>query len=176
MVSYYGTFEFKDLVQAYDLYDIRRFPAKEKPYNKNSIMGYIENRPDFSLFSYLFKTAELDRRADEELFQSTLFLCPDSYLKQKYGEPFFMDLDRNTALSLLNHHILKRPIHQSTLLGRRVAILDTRNPRSTISLVNNNGKMVLNGDTNIISNEINVSNGIIYIVDSLMLPEQFMLL
>jgi len=176
MVSYFGTFEFKDLVQTYDLYDKRRFPPKEKPYDKNSIMGFMTSNPDFTLFSYIFKTAELDRRADEQLFQSTLFLCPDSILKQKYKEEFFMNLDRNTALSLLNNHILPKPINERTLLGRRVAILDTRNKESTISLTNNKGKMVLNNEAAIISHEIQTNNGIIYIVDSLLPPQGFFLL
>jgi uncharacterized surface protein with fasciclin (FAS1) repeats len=87
-----------------------------------------------------------------------------------------MKLDRNSALKLLNLHILPRVVGKNTMLGRRVAILDTKNSTSQISMMNNKGQISLislNKKFNIISEEIRKDNGIIYVLDGFFIPENF---
>jgi hypothetical protein len=107
---------------------------------------------------------------------STLFIADDETLKRQLGEEFFMKLDRNSALKLLNLHILPRVVGKKTMLGRRVAVLDTKNSSSQISMMNNKGQISLislNKKFNIISEEIRKNNGIIYVLDGFFIPENF---
>lgn len=174
MVSYHGYWQYQDLVQSYNLTDYRSYPPKQSLYNPNSISGFLNNNKDYSIFAYLFKVVKIDQIADESQFKSTVFVCNDELLRKNLGEEFFMNLDKNSATTLINTHILPRVVNEQTLLGRRVALLDTKNPKSQINMVNNKGQICLNNQAYIISKQINCSNGIIYLIDNLLLPENFL--
>ena len=149
MTSCFATNNYKDLIQAYDLVDLKRYPCK---------------------------VANTDIIANQKEFMSTLFVADDDTLKKQLGEEFFMKLDRNSAIKLVNLHILPRIVGKNTLLGRRVAVLDTKNPSSKISMMNNNGNISLislNKKFNIISEEIRRNNGNLYVLDGFFIPENF---
>lgn len=176
MTSCQGTNTYKDLIQAYDLSDLKRYPPKNHSYYQDSIMGFLHSNGNFKIFSYLLKVANTDIIANQREFMSTLFVVDDETLKRQLGENFFMNLDRNSALKLVNLHILPRVITKSTMTGRRVAILDTKNPQSQISMMNNRGDISLisfNTKLNIISDEIRKNNGIIYVLDGMFIPDNF---
>jgi uncharacterized surface protein with fasciclin (FAS1) repeats len=176
MTSCYGTDAYKDLIQTYDLADLKRYPEKKLAYDPNSVMGFLSSNQNFKIFSYLLRVAHSDVIANQREFMSTLFIADDETLLRQLGEKFFMNLDRNTAIKLLNLHILPRVVNKSTLLGRRVAVLDTKNQTSQISMMNNNGLISLislNKKFNIISDEIKRNNGIIYVIDGFFIPENF---
>jgi hypothetical protein len=176
MTSCFGTNTYKDLIQSYDLADLKRYPPPKPIYNPNSVMGFLNSNENFKIFSYLLKISNTDVIADQKEFMSTLFIADDETLKTQLGEEFFMKLDRNSALKLLNLHILPRVVGKNTMLGRRVAILDTKNSTSQISMMNNKGQISLislNKKFNIISEEIRKDNGIIYVLDGFFIPENF---
>ena len=176
MTSCFGTNTYKDLIQAYDLADLKRYPPPKTVYNQNSIMGFLDSNENFKIFSYLLKISNTDVISDQKEFMSTLFISDDETLKNQLGEEFFMKLDRNSALKLVNLHILPRVVGKNTLLGRRVAILDTKNSSAKISMMNNKGQISLislNKKFNIISEEIRKDNGIIYVLDGFFIPENF---
>lgn len=176
MTASHGYSTYKDLIQSYDLSDLRRIENKEPTYRKNSVMGFLSNHKDFKMFSYLLKIANANITADQVQFNSTVFICNDETLKQKYGEEFFMNLDRNSALKILNSNILPRIVGKKTLLARRVAILDTKDGRTQLTLLNNNGNLSISTrctNLNFISDEIILDNGNIYVLDGLFIPENF---
>jgi len=176
MTSCFSTNNYKDLIQAYDLSDLKRYPLKNPTYDPNSVMGFLYLNGNFKIFSYLLKVANTDIIANQKEFMSTLFVTDDETLKNQLGEDFFMNLDRNSAIKLVNLHILPRIVGKSTLLGRRVAVLDTKNPSSKISMMNNNGNISLislNKKFDIISEEILRNNGNIYVLNGFFIPENF---
>lgn len=176
MTTCQGTNTYKDLIQAYDLSDLKRYPPKNSSYDEDSVMGFLHSNGNFKIFSYLLKVANTDIIANQREFMSTLFIADDETLTRQLGEKFFMNLDRNSALKLVNLHILPRVVTKSTMMGRRVAILDTKNPQSQISMMNNKGNISLislNKKFNIISDEIRKNNGIVYVLDGLFVPENF---
>lgn len=176
MTSCYGTYSYKDIIQSYDLNDLKRYPPKEQEYDPNSIMGFINKNGNFKIFSYLMKISNTDIIANQLEFSSTLFIVDDETLKNQLGENFFMNLDRSTALRLVNLHIIPKMIGKQSLLGRRVAVLDTKNSSSQISMMNNKGEISfisLNKKFNLISDEIRKKNGIIYVLDGFFIPENF---
>ena len=176
MTSCQGTNTYKDLIQAYDLADLKRCPPKSPSYDQQSVMGFLSSNKNFKIFSYLLKIANADIIANQREFMSTLFVADDETLTKQLGESFFMNLDRNSALKLVNLHILPRVVTKNTMMGRRVAVLDTKNPQSQISMMNNRGNISLislNKKFNIISDEIRKNNGIVYVLDGLFVPENF---
>lgn len=176
MTASHGYSTYKDLIQTYDLSDLRRIENKQPTYRKNSVIGFLSNHKDFKIFSYLLKIANYNTTCDQVQFNSTIFVCNDDILKNKYGEEFFMNLDRNSALKILNSNILPRLVGKKTLLARRIAILDTKDGRTQLNLLNNNGNLSISTrchNLNVISDEIKLDNGIIYVLDGLFIPENF---
>jgi len=175
MVSYHGYLNYQDLIQSYDLEDKRRFPPREK-YDKNSVYGYIHDSPQFSVFKHLLKTSNLAKNTDHPQFNCTVFICDDKTLLNLYGESFFMNMDRNTALSLVNFHMINRSIGKKTLLSKKGCLIQTKKEESNISIdikTDEKGeqKIHLNQQAFVVSDEIKVSNGMIYIIDNLLIPE-----
>ena len=178
MTASHGYSTYRDLVQTYDLSDLRRIENKEPEYRRNSVMGFLKNHSDFQIFSYILKIAKMDIIVDQVQFNSTLFVCNDEFLKMKYGEELFMNLDRNSAIKILNSHILPRIVGKKTLLSRRLSILDTKDDRTQLSVINNNGNLSVATNCNklnFMSDEIKLDNGSVYVLDGIFFPPNFIL-
>jgi uncharacterized surface protein with fasciclin (FAS1) repeats len=173
MTASYGSWQYQDLIQTYSLTDNRQYPCKKLKPDMSTVMGFLEN-PEFSIFKYIVETSQMNVKMSQDQFNSTVFVCDDSVLRKKYGESFFMNLDRNTALTILNFHIIPRSISYKTLLQNKVAKLDTKNPRSEIIFFNDSGTIILNNQATVLK-ETQLNNGIIYTIDGLLIPENFML-
>ena len=89
MVSYSGYWQYQNLIQADPI------PQKEKCYiSENSISGYLQRHPDFKLFQWMIKLADMELKMGNEQFDSTLFVVPDQYLVRQFGsEQYFIDMD-----------------------------------------------------------------------------------
>jgi len=176
MVSYHGYWNYQDLLQSYDLEDKRRYPPVEK-YNKNSVYGHLCSDPTFKIMVHLVKTANLDKVMDNPQFNMTLFACKDQDLLEKYGEKFFMSLDRSSALSIVNYNMMNRMIKKSTLLECDGCLVQTRKEESQVGinvfLIGGDKNVIINGNTMILSPEIVKSNGLLYLTDNLLIPSEF---
>lgn len=178
MTSASGYYPFRDLVQAYSVADLRYVPTRLPKYDRNSIMGFLHDHKDFTIFNYLFRTAQMDMLANQQQFHSTLFACPDEILRQQFGgDDFFMNLDRGAIRKLINFHLLPLSVYEDTLREQTLSILNTRDDILKLTLINEGQDKPLrvNGNDNqgecrIISSNIIRNNGVIYIIDRLLLP------
>lgn len=184
MTSASGYYPYLDLVQTYSVDDLRYIPSPHHTYQPNTISGFLQQSNDFRIFFYLLKIAKLDGIANQSQFNSTLFVCPDKILKQQFGgDDFFMNLDRDSALKLITFHILPYKVNAETLRKQTLSILKTKNQSSLLTLINNGNHfpICINGPSHptspnkahIISDEIMLGNGMIYVIDSCLLPESF---
>jgi uncharacterized surface protein with fasciclin (FAS1) repeats len=181
MTSASGYYPYLDLVQTYSVGDLRYLPQKPHVYQKDTVAGFLRDQGDFTIFLYLLKIAKMDAIADQQQYHTTLFACPDSILRAQFGgDDFFMNLDRGSIVNLMNLHMIPRVIHLPTLRSRKLSILSTRHNDSKLTFINNGETtpMLINGAGNngscrIISGEIERSNGMIYAIDNLLLPENF---
>lgn len=171
MVSYSGYWTYKDLIQTYELPDKKPTLLNEPSYPEDSVMGFL-SQPEYSIFKYLTQVAQMDIRMSQSLFTSTVFVCDDENLKEQYGEDFFMKLDRNAALSIINYSIIPRIMTLKTLESVRMAKLDTRNPKNQINFLNKDGTLVLDGHI-VMLGQVGRSNGIIQKVSGLLIPVDF---
>jgi hypothetical protein len=173
MVSYQGYWQYRDLLQTYDLPDKQKTLLSEPCYPKDTVMGFL-TQPDYTIFKYIAQVAQLDVRMAQELFTSTLFVCDDKTLLDQYGESFFMNLDRNSCLAILNYSIIPRILTMKTLKSLVMAKLDTKNAKSEINFYNNKGTMTLNGYINMLG-EVGCSNGVVQKINGLLIPSNFVI-
>lgn len=182
MTSASGYYPYLDLVQTYSVDDLRYIPSQSQTYHPYTISGFLQRSKDFGIFLYLLKIAKLDGLANQSQFKATLFACPDSILRNQFGgDDFFMNLDRDSALKIITFHILPYKVNMETLRKQTLSILKTKNETSLLTLINNgyDTPLFLNGPTHpsvlnkahIISDEFILENGIIYVIDSCLLPE-----
>jgi uncharacterized surface protein with fasciclin (FAS1) repeats len=180
MTSASGYYAYQDLVQTYSVGDLRYIPNQPYRYHKDSVAGYLESTGDFTILLFLLRTAKMDVIVDQQQFRSTLFACPDSLLRMRFDDEFFMNLDRGSIMKLINVHILPRMVDEATLRSKKLSILQTKDDYSKLTFINNGETMPLlvNGADNgiechIISPTIVRNNGVIYVIDDLLLPENF---
>lgn len=180
MTSIYGYWTYQDLIQGYDLADLRKVPeagkASERKYKEGSIMRWLVDN-GYSVFAYLLQIAQTDQLASEEQFNTTMFVCDDKNMLETYGESFFMNLDRNTARRLMNAHSLSRIVRIPSLLTRRVAILDTKDPETVLTFTNNRGNLtVMSSRTSTwcnLQHEVQLKNGVVMVMDGFFVPQNF---
>ena len=180
MTSASGYYPYQDLVQTYSVDDLRYIPNQPYRYQKNSVAGYLQSSGDFTILLYLLRTAKMDVILDQQQFHSTLFAFPDSLIRMRFNEDFFMNLDRGSIIKLVNVHILPRMIDEKTLRSKRLSILQTKDDYSKLTFINNGENMPLlinatknNLECHIISPAIFQNNGVIYVIDDLLIPENF---
>ena len=171
MVSYYGSsFTYKHLVQADPIQKPEICYAK-----RDTISGFLAAHPDFQLFSWMIKKADMDLKMGNEQFDATLFVASDQDLYKQFGskeaaEDFFINIDKNNAYNILYAHLLNRKIHKKTLTSQRLTKIFTKNLKTELYILNNYGDITINNMANLIQEDFVLSNGIIHFVDHLLLP------
>ena len=170
MTSYHGVWQVPDIIQAYELNDIRRYPPKGCVYPTGSIMDFLIKSSDHSIFTFIVKTAQMDVKLGELAFDSTVFICSDTNIRQTYQDEFFMRFDRNIARTVLNYNILNRKLNLESLLSRMSSKVDSKNPRSELNVRNINGFVVINKTVTVLG-EKKFSNGVAIETDGLLIPE-----
>ena len=177
MTASHAYYQYKDLVQSYSVNDLPYVPAPPRLYDNRSLMGYLSSHPQFSIFVYLLQIAGMDQLVNQPQFMSTLFVCPDELLRVQMGESFFMKLDRNSAIRLVNLHILTRIFHPSTFQQQHLSLLTTRDPVEKVMVIYNENRPILvqgAGNQTAPAQVLEVeqqNNGIIYVLSGLLLPE-----
>lgn len=165
MVSMHGYFQYQHIIQADPI------PKKEKCIIKdNTIAGFI-HKNNYKLFGWMIKLAEMELKMGNEQFDSTLFLVSDEDLRKQFGQDdkFFIQMDKNKAIKILNAHLLVRKIHPNTLMSQRLTKLFTKNESTQIMCLHNKGSLTFNNMANLLSS-VEVENGVIHIIDRLLLP------
>lgn len=177
MTSVHGYWTYLDIIQSYDLPDLRNTPERsEKTYEKGMISHFLKER-GYSIMLYLLQVSNMDTLANESQFNTTLMICDDKTMLEIYGEEFFMNLDRNTARRIVNIHSIPRIVTTQSLLQRRVAVLDTKDPQSQLSFTNNRGVVTIISSR--VSSwcrlveELKLKNGIVMVMDGFFIPENF---
>ena len=170
MVSYSGYWQYQNIIQA------EAVPKKEVCYaRRDTISGYLADHPEFQLFHWIIKKADMDRKMADEQFNATLFAVTDTNLYQQFGskeaaESYFVKLDKNQAYNILYAHLLERKIHKKTLMGQRLTKLFTKNEKTELYFLNNYGDITINNLAHLVQSDLEFSNGIIHIVDRLLIP------
>ena len=166
MVSYHGYFQYQHIIQAdpIEKKEVCRIP-------ENTISGYLHNHPEYRLFTWMIKKAEMELKMGDQQFDATLFVVNDKDLLKQFGsDDFFVNMDKNQAYNILYAHLLNKKIHKKTLMSQRLTKIYTKNEKTQIIFLNNYGDITLNNMSKLIKEDIRLQNGVIHVVDHLILP------
>ena len=166
MVSYSNYWSFQNIVQA------EKDEKKEVcRIDENSVSGFL-HKDQFKYFEWIVKKADMLLKLAHETFESTLFVVDDEHLIKQFDtqenlEDFLRSLDKNDVVNLLNSQMLNRRIHHQTLLSQRLTKVYSKNRKTELMFLNNNGHITINNKSNLLQSDIKLSNGLIHIVDHL---------
>lgn len=165
MVSYHGYWQFQNIIQADPI------PRKEKcTIDINTISGYISSEPNYKCFKWMISLADMELKMGNEQFNSTLFLVNDENLLKQLGEEFFTNMNKHQAIHILEAHLLNRRIHKKTLESQRLSKIYTKNSQTELMFLNNFGKITINNLATLVKEDIDLKNGVIHIIDKLLVP------
>ncbi len=146
-------------------------PAKvAKPKPRNSLWGMLETNPEFSAFKRIVSKAKMEGHLNDPQTDLTLFVPSDRYLDLPPG--YLENMDLLTARKMVNFAALNRKIPLSLITAQPVIKLVTRLAANKMYVTTLNCRTVLHGATNLLYGDIEVGNGLIHVVDSILVPNR----
>ena len=147
-------------------------PFPKKIENSNSISDIICNNSFFKKFKYILNLSKLDSIYNDIQANFTIFVTSDDFLKY-IPESFFVNMDLVTARNIIQASTLENRITSDILKDSKCSFFTSMNKynRLYIKNNNNNNNIILNNNINVIQKDIICTNGIIHIIDSLIIPE-----
>ena len=147
----------------------------ETPYEicikKYSIYYYIHSNPNFSKFRKIVDRAKMMQILNDEQANLSIFIPPNDYIDYLKDE----DLDKidiGTAKQIVNTCIIPKILAQDLITSSPVCYLYTRNPQMRMYVSNINGICRINDTANVLKFDNWCENGIIHIIDNLLVPNQ----
>lgn len=166
MVSNGPSTQSNNFTHMFDFVDLRGHDPVKK-YDQNSIMGVIDNTIYFSKFKYIVKKAMMDDILGSQQSNFTLFIPSDLGLENKNLD----DIDVGSARQIVKSCMLNRKIPSELLEDSPSSFFKTNDPYNRLFVRNIGGMTYINDDIKIIHKDIITGNGIIHIIDKLLIPK-----
>jgi hypothetical protein len=156
----------------YDMGDLRG-PKPKFTLNSNSIMSFLENNTEFSKFCYIVKLSRLEGLFNDCQADATLFVVADLYINKIDNiEQILANMDESTARSIILFSTLNRKINYDLLSQSPIKYIYTQNTTNKMLFETINNITYLNkGNAKIIKYDINLQNGMIHLIDNILIPE-----
>ncbi len=135
-------------------------------------MGFLDQTPGFKKFSTLIRTAQMDPELSELQANVTIFVVPDEYLK--FSVDFLQNMDIGTARRIVNFCIISRKIDSLLLIASPSQSFVTHYPANNLRVMTIDGITTINECTKILKSDIELDNGMIHVVDNLLVPDSMM--
>ena len=165
MTSAHGYFEPWDYKYLYDKQTPRGFIQAPK-YSTDTIMGYLNSIPSFSLFCYLIKLAGMDGILDSHQTDCTFLVVPDSMINEQEVLLF----DKYEARKIIQYHFIPRKVSMNTISSRKLTKVDTRYDSYSLFFDTLSGSILINDQANILVPDVLKSNGYINVISSIVTP------
>ena len=170
MTSNYPYSMAMDFTHMYSVRDLRgKFPTKEPC--PGTIWAMLVSDPRFTRFRYIVEKAGMQSFFNDPLANYTVFVAADSSLN-KY-EDVISNMDTLTCRRTLQNSVVRRRLPSEVLKDSPMYYLYTfPSGYSTerINIQNLEGKTLVNGGTCVLEWDILLKNGIVHIVDGLLVP------
>jgi len=135
----------------------------------NSLYDYISKHPQMKRFRTIIDRANMIGRLSGIQADCTLLIPTDNYL-QHIDPDFFNKMDDGLARQILNASTIDRKINRDVITSSPVSYFYTRNPEMRAYVTNISGRTMINNCVSIVKYDIPTINGIIHIVDGLIVP------
>jgi len=152
----------------FDKYDLRG-PYPIAVPSKNSISDIINNSHQFSRFSYILKLSKLEYTYGQQEANFTLFIPTDKSI-QHIPEAVFTNMDIATARNIVKASTVNRKISIDVLRDSPASYILTENLPNRLLVTNINGETYINNNNRLVGFQAHATNGIIHVVDSLLIP------
>jgi uncharacterized surface protein with fasciclin (FAS1) repeats len=152
----------------WDIHDLRGCLPEEKQC-PTSISGIIEQNSNFSKFKYILELSGLKGIYNASQADFTLLVPSDKSLSN-IPEGIFLNMDNATARHIVQSSTLRRRIPIELLEDSPAAYFQTKVPHNPLFITNMNGITYINNSIRIIQSNIEGSNGIIHVIDNLIIP------
>ena len=175
MTSMYGS----DLTP-YDhsfTYRVPDLPAKNNKltFTSNSLIDLISKEPQFSRFFFMIKLGSLASMLDSYTSTYTIFVPTDDAFP--FTDDVLINMDKYVAKETVLYHILPMKAPLSVLQSSNGMYLEPKINSSInckiMSKLAANGTIVLNSNSNIVQGNIKATNGLIHVIDRILIPPPF---
>ena len=167
MVSIGPYTESRNLTHTFDIPDLRG-PLPKRTFRADTLACVITSHPDFSMFRHMLSLAQLDNIFDSLQADMTVFIPSDQALQAKGIS--VTSMDSGTARHVILTSILNRRITRDILEDNPASYFLTRSSHNRLFITNINDRTYINSDINVIHKDMMCSNGIIHVIDSLIIP------
>jgi uncharacterized surface protein with fasciclin (FAS1) repeats len=150
--------------------DLRRCKTQENEPLPNSLWSVIQSNPDFSKFKYMVELAKFESIFNDLQANFTLFIPSDQALIG-INENIFINMDDSTARHIIKTSTLERKIPSEILEASPASYFITRSAPNKLFITNISNITYINNCINIIYKDWECSNGIIHVIDKLILPK-----
>lgn len=158
--------ESRDSSFMYNLTDLKG----DKPkliYNKNTILGFLhENEDKFSKFIRILEISELIELFNNSELNKTIFIPSNNNI----SNDFMKIIDKNIAIAIIKYSSLYRKIDKKIILSSPTLNLMSEYRSLPRLYVQNSEFNSQINNSNILKFDIILSNGIIHIIDNLLIP------
>jgi hypothetical protein len=166
MVSIMPYNESRNLRFMFDLTDLHEKTTTSAC--PNSIYDYLsKNNEKFSSFLKILEISEMQKLLDEPQFDSTIFVPINSGI----DNDLMLGMNQNLAKAIVNFSILGRVIDKDLVIGTPASYFLTKyEPLRKLLVTNISGVTQLNGCSNVIEYNLSLRNGMIHVVDRVLIP------
>lgn len=168
MVSIGPDSQSYNFTHMFNIKDLRG-PLPVKKECPNTLMDVIINTPEFSKFRFMVKLARLESILNGLQADFTLFIPSDNAIAH-LGDEVFINMDDASARHIVMSLMLNRRITSDLLIDSPASFFLTRDPPNRLFISNISGKTYINNDTRIIKFDILTRNGVIHVIDNLIIP------
>ena len=152
----------------FDFTDLRGPYPKREPC-KNSLLGIITNNPDFKKFNFMVRRAGLEEFLNSPQANFTIFVPSDKAL-DFISEDLFTNMDILTARRIVKTSMLYERIPAKILEDSPAAYYYTTDTTNRLFITNLSGITYINNNIKLIEKDILLDNGIIHVIDNLIIP------
>ena len=153
----------------FDMTDKRGVLPITKPY-PGTLLDTIQSNPDFSKFNYLIKLASQEEVLNCIQANFTMFIPSDESLKKTFDDNIFINMDPTTAWYIVKSSMIKNKLPSEILEDSPAAYYYTMSESNRLFITNISGITYINNSIKVIRKDIMSTNGIIHVIDNLIIP------
>ena len=136
---------------------------------KGSLLDFISSHPDFKIFNFMVKRAQMEDIFNQKQANFTLFIPSDKALSLKDNEDVFTNMDILTAKTIVKASSLNNRIPSEILEDSPNSWYYTMSEQNRLCITNVSGQTYINGDIKILYKDILATNGIIHVTDNVII-------
>jgi uncharacterized surface protein with fasciclin (FAS1) repeats len=163
------------------LFEKQNYRTACKPIkpNKNSLLDIINNSPDLTVFKNIVRVGNYQEILDSSQSNFTIFVPSDKAIlgttngMRDRDNIISGDIDTGLAYSVLKASILNNKITSELLEYSPFTYLIPIDKTNRLFIKNINGLTIINNNITVLVKDIICENGIIHVIDDIIIPRSF---